>query len=145
MRTPATFILAAALLGATAQAQTTVATAAAGGDPKPAADSATTPATPAEKGKEGSAATAARNLPPLVMQYYRPVDQRGLNKFETTKDPGAEYDGFKLSYDAAFTQQFQGLSHSNTAAPRVVNGVNANQLVAVGHGFFFGGVVVRNV
>jgi hypothetical protein len=132
MRTPATFLLAAALFGATASAQTTVAAATAGSAPKPAADS--TPK-PAEASKEAASATAARHLPPLVMQYYRPVDQRGLNRFETSKDPGAPYDGFQLSFDAAFTQQFQGLGHSNTAAPRLVNGVNQNQLMAMGHGF----------
>jgi hypothetical protein len=132
MRTPATFLLAAALFGATASAQTTVATATTGGTGQPAADST---AKPADSSKEAASATAARNLPPLVMQYYRPVDQRGVNTFETSKDPGAVYDGFKLSFDAAFTQQFQGLGHSNTAAPRLVNNVNANQLIQMGHGF----------
>ena len=48
------------------------------------------------------------------------------------------YDGFKLQWGAAFTQQFQGLDHSNTAAPVLVTtaGVttNANQLIRIGHG-----------
>ena len=55
--------------------------------------------------------------------------------FETTKDPGAEFTGFKLDFGAAFTSQVQNLSHSNTAAPNVVNGVNANQLADIGFGF----------
>ena len=46
-----------------------------------------------------------------------------------------EFTGFKLDFGAAFTSQVQDLSHSNTAAPNVVNGVNANQLADIGFGF----------
>lgn len=69
------------------------------------------------------------------IQYLRPQDQRGINVFETTKDPGAEYDGFRLDWGAAFTTQIQDLSHENTAAPNIVNGVNTNQLADIGFGF----------
>src|ERR671928_968682 len=69
------------------------------------------------------------------MQYFRPQDKRGVNMFETTKEPGAEYTGFKVDFNAAFTSQVQNLSHSNTAAPNMVNGVNANQLADIGFGF----------
>ena len=65
----------------------------------------------------------------------RPVDQRGINVYETPKNDGIPFTGFKLGWGAAFTQQFQGLSHSNAAAPNVVNGVNRNQLQNIGHGF----------
>ena len=58
----------------------------------------------------------------------RPLDKRGINVFETTKEPGVEFTGFKLDFGAAFTSQVQNLSHRNTAAPNLVNGVNANQL-----------------
>jgi hypothetical protein len=71
----------------------------------------------------------------ITMQYFRPMDQRGINVFETTKEAGAEYTGFKVDFNAAFTSQVQNLSHSNTAAPVVVNGVNANQLANIGFGF----------
>ena len=147
MRTPATFLFAAALLGATAQAQTAVATATTGSDAKPAATAgaaADSAAKPAAATKKESTALAAM-VPAIQMQHFRPVDQRGLNRFETSKDPGVAYDGFKLQLGAAFTQQFQGLGHENTAQPRLVNGVNANQLIQFGHGFFFGGLAVRNV
>jgi len=70
-----------------------------------------------------------------VIQYYRPLDQRGTNVFETTKEPGVEYTGFKLDFGAAFTSQVQNLSHRNTAAPNVVAGVNTNQLADIGFGF----------
>ena len=43
------------------------------------------------------------------MQYYRPQDKRGLNVFETTKDPGVEFTGFKLDFGAGFTSQVQNL------------------------------------
>ena len=71
----------------------------------------------------------------ITMQYFRPLDQRGINVFETTKEPGVEYTGFKVDFNAAFTSQVQNLSHSNTAALNVVNGINANQLANIGFGF----------
>jgi hypothetical protein len=73
--------------------------------------------------------------PRIEIQNLRPSDMRGLNVYEAPKDAGAPYTGFKLSWGAGFTQQFQGLSHSNSADPKVVNGVNANQLITIGHGF----------
>jgi hypothetical protein len=72
---------------------------------------------------------------PITIQYYRALDRRGINVFETTKDPGVEFTGFKLDFGAAFTSQVQNLSHRNTAAPNVVSGVNANQLADIGFGF----------
>jgi hypothetical protein len=72
---------------------------------------------------------------PIRIQYSRPLDKRGINVFETTKEPGVEFTGFKLDFGAAFTSQVQNLSHSNTAAPNVVNGANANQLQTIGFGF----------
>ena len=52
---------------------------------------------------------------PIDLQYFRAQDKRGLNVFETPKVAGAPYRGFHIDWGAAFTQQFQGLSHSNTA------------------------------
>jgi hypothetical protein len=72
---------------------------------------------------------------PIVMQYYRPQDKRGVTMFETTKDPGVAFTGFKMDFGAAFTSQVQDLTHSNTATPNVVSGVNANQLADIGFGF----------
>ena len=71
----------------------------------------------------------------INLQYFRPQDQRGLNVFETSKVPGAEYDGFKVDWGAAFTTQLQDLSHSNTATPVMSNGVNTNALADIGFGF----------
>lgn len=75
------------------------------------------------------------NERPIVMQYFRPQDQRGLNVFETTKNPGAEYTGFKLDFGAAFASQLQSLEHTNTARPNIVNGANTNELMPIGTGF----------
>ena len=100
MRTPATFLLAAALLGATASAQTTVATAAAGGDPKPAAtDSTAKPGDSAKDAAKESAKSVVSTLQPIALQYFRPLDRRAINTFETSKEPGLKYDGFKLMFE----------------------------------------------
>ena len=72
---------------------------------------------------------------PINMQYFRPQDKRGLNVFETTKEPGAEFSGFKLDVNAGFTSQVQSISHRNAANPVMVNGVNTNQLQDIGFGF----------
>jgi len=72
---------------------------------------------------------------PVAIQYYRAVDQRGINVFETTKTPGVEYTGFKMDINASFTSQVQDLSHSNTAVPVMSSGINANQLADIGFGF----------
>jgi hypothetical protein len=73
--------------------------------------------------------------PKIEIQNIRPSDMRGLNIYEAPKDPGTPYTGFKLSWGAGFTQQFQGLGHSNSADAKLVNGVDANQLITIGHGF----------
>src|SRR5687767_7024371 len=61
---------------------------------------------------------------PITIQSIRPNDQRGINVFEAPKDNGVSFDGFRIDFGAAFTQQFQSLSHENTASPRpqTING-----------------------
>jgi hypothetical protein len=83
----------------------------------------------------GAAAEPKPIQKPIVLQHFRPQDQRGLNIFETPKEPGVEFNGFRLDFGAAFTSQVQNISHENTATPNVVNGVNANQLADIGFGF----------
>jgi hypothetical protein len=92
---------------------------------------------PADAEAEAAAAaeSAWKKGRPITIQYYRPLDRRGTNVFETTKEPGVEYTGFKLDFGAAFTSQVQNLSHSNTAAPNMASGVNTNQLADIGFGF----------
>jgi len=80
--------------------------------------------------------TSVSMAPAVTIQYVRPADQRGLQMFEPPKDAGVAYDGFKLDFGAAFAQQFQSLSHDNTADVRPdANGVDQNQLMEIGSGF----------
>ena len=78
--------------------------------------------------------------PAIEIQHLRPLDQRGLNVFESPKEPGATYEGFKLAWGGAFAQQFQNLTHQNAAALKPgkdASGkdVNLNALVPIGSGF----------
>lgn len=69
----------------------------------------------------------AKFQPPTVVQYLRPYDKRGINVFETPKAENVPYTGFALQWGAAFTQQFQGLTHetqSSTALKEIGNGFN---------------------
>lgn len=72
---------------------------------------------------------------PAEMQYMRFADKRGLNVFESPKEAGAAYTGLKLNWGGAFTQQFQNLTHQNSAIARPVAGANANELIAISSGF----------
>lgn len=113
---------------------------------QPAATGSAPPATPVtaekpsdeaktEEATQESILESWKKGRPISMQYFRPQDKRGINVFETTKDPGVKFTGFKLDFNAAFTSQVQDLSHSTTARPNMVNGVNANQLADIGFGF----------
>jgi hypothetical protein len=95
-------------------------------------------ATPSTAAPAATAATAAADTwkdgRPVTIQYARPMDQRGLNTFETPKIAGVDFTGFKLEFGAAFTSQIQNLAHTNAAAANVVNGVNTNELIDIGFG-----------
>ena len=82
-----------------------------------------------------SAAAKVSTLKPIIIQHIRPADMRGINVFEAPKDAGVGYTGFKLDWGAGFTQQFQGMEHSNLATPVLVAGVNTTQLITIGKGF----------
>jgi len=96
-------------------------------------------AEPAEAGGDAAAqppfAASIENGRTITMQHFRPQDRRGINVFETPKAPGVDFKGFHLDFGAAFTSQLQALSHSNSAAPRVVDGVDVNKLADIGTGF----------
>lgn len=83
----------------------------------------------------GIAAFAAVAVPallsaqaPTLLQNFRPYDKDGLHIFEAPKTDQA-FDGFKIFWGASFTQQYQALSHENTAS-----GANT-QLMKIGNGF----------
>ena len=123
----ASFYLAGALTGLLAASTPAVAQQTAPAPEAPATTTAQETSVPAD--------THLLKNRPITIQYYRPLDRRGINMFETTKEPGVDYTGFKLDWGAAFTSQVQSLSHSNTASPNVVAGVNTNQLADIGFGF----------
>lgn len=104
---------------ATASAQTNTSGPSASGDSTPK--------------KEGPAKVSL--FRPIEIDHLRPADQRGLNMFETPKQDLVPFTGFALSFGGGFTQEFQGIGHSNTATAVVVSGVNQNQLIGIGHGF----------
>jgi hypothetical protein len=108
----------------------------------PAATTSAPKTTPIDESATAATADAAaaadaswKKGRPTTIQYLRAQDKRGINVFETTKDPGVEFTGFKLGFGAAFTSQVQNLSHSNRAASNMVSGVDANQLADIGLGF----------
>lgn len=71
----------------------------------------------------------------VIIAQVRAYDKSGLNVFETPKIDNYDTDGFKLNVGGSFTQSFQSLKHSNTADPKLVNGVDANKLVSIVPGF----------
>ncbi|MEY4374696.1 MAG: hypothetical protein RL760_863, partial [Candidatus Eisenbacteria bacterium] len=66
-----------------------------------------------------------------TISYMRLHDARGINVFEAPKAENVPYDGFKLQWGAAFTQQFQSLKHSNEQSPIPA----ADTLIKIGSGF----------
>jgi hypothetical protein len=70
------------------------------------------------------------------IRYTRPIGKAALEVFEPSKTDTTKFDGnVKITFGGAFAQDFQNLTHTNTASPLIVGGVNQNQLVAIGPGF----------
>jgi hypothetical protein len=66
--------------------------------------------------------------------YWIPYDQRGINKFETTKEADPiPFEGLRMRFGAGFTQQFQNIKHENTALNNV--GTGSNRLYPLAPGF----------
>jgi hypothetical protein len=84
---------------------------------------------------QGAEGTSRAKPQLIVIDNLRPHDMRGVNMFEPPKASNVPYTGFQLQWGAGFTQQFQDLSHENTATPVIVAGVNKNQLADIGAGF----------
>ena len=86
---------------------------------------------------EPETTTVASSLTPrIVIQHLRPADQRGIAMFEAPKDDDIPFTGLRLDWSAAFTQQFQALSHDNAAAVNPnASGVDQNALMDIGWGF----------
>ncbi len=109
--------------------------AAVGGAPAAPAQPASAASSTQGQAPDSGTAPAPSTQPAMVVQHARPVDQRGINTFEPPKRDTVPYTGFRLAWGASFTQQFQDLHHSNRAAPKIVDGVDQNQLIRIGAGF----------
>jgi hypothetical protein len=142
MTTTRFLLIAAALAAATpalAQQATTVTVATLDTAGRAAPPLATPPDTQPTKAKAQS--RVPRYIAaPIEIQHMRAPDQRGINVFESPKEAGAAYTGFKLAIGGAFAQQFQNLTHQNTAAVKAGKDatgkdVNLNALIPIGSGF----------
>jgi hypothetical protein len=69
------------------------------------------------------------------IQNIRPADQRGINVFENPKNDTTPFKKVEVGFGGAFAQDFQNLTHTNTASPVLVGGVNKNALMPIGSGF----------
>jgi hypothetical protein len=70
-----------------------------------------------------------------VVLAYSPAAAQSA-RFEDPKAPAPAFTGVKLDWNAAFTQAFQNLNHSNTAAAvNDATGKNMNLLADIGAGF----------
>lgn len=69
------------------------------------------------------------------IQYLRPNDKTGINRFETTKQDSIPFNGLRVRIGGGFTQDFQALTDQNNATPLITNNVNTNQLVKLTNGF----------
>jgi hypothetical protein len=98
----------------------------------------------AQEASEVDTSIVSRAAPPatpraqvrmITLSHFRPHDARSLTLFEPPKPEIVPYEGFRLEWGAAFTQQFQALDHENNATPNIVAGTNLNQLMVIGNGF----------
>jgi hypothetical protein len=55
------------------------------------------------------------------IQFNRPADQFGLNVFEAPKEDTTVFTGMNVKWGAAFTQQFQALSHETASEVEIAN------------------------
>src|SRR6187549_3345495 len=69
--------------------------------------------------------------------YWRPYDQRGINVFETSKEPDTLlFTGPRVRFGAGFTQQYQSLKHENAyTESNLANGQVTNRLYPLQSGF----------
>ena len=86
----------------------------------------------------------AQNNQNNKINYDRPYDKAGLNMFETTKEDLVPFTGFQIKLSGGFTQQYQALSHSNTAdvvlkdnnlTTTAGDSININKLYPITNGF----------
>ncbi len=82
-----------------------------------------------------AAVTLAASTGFAQITNVRPADQRGINVFESPKTDTTTFKKVYVGFGGAFEQDFQNLTHTNTATSVLVNGVNKNALIPIGPGF----------
>ncbi|MFI5232931.1 MAG: hypothetical protein ACHQSE_10530 [Gemmatimonadales bacterium] len=82
-----------------------------------------------------SAVTLAASAGYAQTENIRPADKSGINVFEAPKTDTLKFKKVDVSFGGAFEQDFQNLTHTNTATPVLVGGVNKNALMPIGPGF----------
>lgn len=69
------------------------------------------------------------------LDNYRSPDKNGINVFEPIKDTTSTFENVKVRIGGSFALQFQAIDHENHADPVLVDGVNTNELYAIGNNF----------
>ena len=128
--TTLTILAAAALFATPAFAQDNGAAQTQPADSPPKAETKSADSTSEAKAK----AAMALGVFNKTVKGVRPYDQRGVNMFETAKPSVEAWAGPSFDIGAAFAQPFQSIRHENTAAPRLVGGVDKNKLIPIGAG-----------
>jgi hypothetical protein len=82
-----------------------------------------------------AAAACAASTGFAQITNVRPADKTGINVFENPKNDTTTFKKVSVSFGGAFEQDFQNLTHTNTATSVLVNGVNKNALMPIGPGF----------
>ena len=82
-----------------------------------------------------SAVTFVASAASAQTENVRPADKSGINVFESPKADTLRFTKVNVGFGGAFEQDFQNLTHANTASPVLVNGVNKNALMPIGPGF----------
>lgn len=67
--------------------------------------------------------------------FFRSPDQHGLHVFETFNQDTVSYEGFRVRVGGNFAQQFQALSHENSAQANIFQETDLNKLYPLGSGF----------
>lgn len=82
-----------------------------------------------------SAVAFAAAVASAQTENVRPADKSGINVFESPKTDTLKFTKVNVGFGGAFEQDFQNLTHTNTASSVLVNGVNKNALMPIGPGF----------
>ncbi len=67
--------------------------------------------------------------------YFRIPDQTGIHVFETFRQDTIKFEGIRVRVGGNFSQQFQAISHENSAGENLFQETDLNKLYPLGSGF----------